>query len=214
MKKLLALLLVLVMLFSFAACGGEEADAPKTEETKTQETQAEEEEYSIPRGEVKDNVYTSAYSGLTLTLPEAAKWRISSDEDLASDMDVSVSFLKDDLYPALSQTSLAYDLKAIDTVSGSTVEISYEFYTKTPEDYLKSVKSKMDSLSGVEYEVDQEGEKVTFGGKEYVSAVYTKESVGTTSTLNYFVRVEEGILHVVLITEFYGFEGDAATMLK
>lgn len=215
MKKLLALLLVLVMLFSFAACGGEEADAPKTEEKKTQETQtAEEETGSIPRGEVKDNVYTSAYSGLTVTLPEGAKWKFSTDEELASDMDVSVSLLKNDLYAALSQTSTAYDLKAMDTVSGSSLEISYEFYTKTAEDYLKSVKAKMDSLSGVEYEIEKEGETVTFGGKEYLSAVYMKESVGTTSNLNYFVRVEEGILHVVLFTEFYGFQGDVATMFK
>lgn len=215
MKKLLALLLVLVMLFSFAACGGEEADAPKTEEKKTQETQTEEEETgSIPRGELKDNVYTSAYSGLTVTLPEGPKWKISTNEELASDMDVSVSLLKKDLYAALGQTSIAYDLKAVDTVSGSSLEISYEFYERTAEDYLKSVKSKMDSLSGIEYEVEKEGETVTLGGKEYLSAVYEKESVGVTSTLNYFVRVEDGILHVVLITEFYGFEGDAATMLK
>ena len=217
MKRAFALLLALVMVFSFVACAEEKKPAEKKTEEEVQETQKSTrptEYFQIFRGTVTDNTYTSPYTGVTIKLPGNG-WSVTDDETLAKDMGLTTDFIANDLYEALMKTDVLTDFEAMDSETGSTVTATYQLTTTTPSTYLNNVKNKLKSMSGVESEVREENTTTTLGGKEYVTCVIDKEAVGTTSTLYYFVRTtDDGVLVVYCLDAFYGFSASIDQMFS
>lgn len=201
MKKLLALLLVLVMLLSFVSCSQTSENENETKPDQTAETEELGLGFSVPRGKIEDGKYTSAYSGLTIALP-SDNWSFSSDNDLATEMNVDPELLSSDLSSAIDQVFTVTDMQASDTSTGNTIKIFYSNKGTTPEEHLASVKRSLSSLSGVEYEIAEEGSS-TLCGKEYKKIAIEMEAAGTNITRFVFARTTDDSLLVVVDLSYY-----------
>ena len=209
MKKTLALLLVLAMLFSFAACGeAEKAEegSKKTEEaaTATENGDSAKTDISIRPGTAEGNKYTSDYSGLTINLP-GDEWSFDEEDVLAEETGVPASLIEANRANALDQVSVVYDAKASDSSTGSEMTVAYQM-NRTPEQYMKAEKATLDKLSGVEYEILEE-KTVTLCGNEYTLMALEAEAVGTNTTRIFLARTtDDGVLVTVYINMFGVYE--------
>ena len=106
MKKILALLLLLISLVSLFACGNSE---PTKEFT---------------RGTVTGNKYVSEFADLTLTVPES--WTFYTDEQISELSGVSAELLADDEKLKEAMLKSLIDAMAADPVTGNNVNFTYE----------------------------------------------------------------------------------------
>ena len=124
MKKWLALLLSLVMVFSLVACGSSNTtpDEPKTDVDSG--TQVEEKDFEA--GTIDGDVYSSDVTGLTFKLGE--NWVFLDDEGI-EELTGMVQDMSDDekMKETMSQGASIYDMYAMTTDgSGRTVNITVE----------------------------------------------------------------------------------------
>lgn len=163
-KILLIVMSLVLVLITLAGCGNNTTNETenKSENTTTKE--------AIARGVIdKNNVYTSEFAGIKFTLPEG--WAYSTDEQIASMMNVGVEVLKDqkdNLSEILEQTAL-YDMVANDQTNGTSVMVMFEksLLNVNEEFYLNNVKKGLESVTELDYQISDEITTETVGGKEY-----------------------------------------------
>lgn len=215
MKKLFAILLAAMMLLSFAACGKDNSDntatttaTPETTATTTENVTTipattavattEAETPSTPagavieagatdvfRGTVSDNIYMSAFSGLTFTADD--KWTFLTDEEIASMLGVTEDDLKNDkLSSTLASTGVVYDMYAQlvseDNILDANVVVmllnanAADFKGKTLEE---SVELLATSAFGLDLTTATTG-SASFGGENYYKVDVVTENANVS----------------------------------
>lgn len=160
MKKLIALLLVLVMALSCAACDKDEEKSDSGRKTK-----------SYTAGEVKGDTYTNEYFEIECTLPD--EWFYFSDEQIAKVQGYSQEMVGEGYAKILEQTGSAMEMYASEENTGMYTlnclveKIDSKKYTekKYIEDSLSTIKTMLGS-AGFDVTVC-EVVTVDFAGEEH-----------------------------------------------
>ena len=118
MKKLFAIVLVVLMMLSLAACGGDEPTPTTVPETTAPVEQGSK------LGTVEGNTYTNEFLGITVTLNE--NWGFANDEEMAQIRGMTTDAMTDENLAEILETSGAVmDMYAAD-VDGQTLNIMLE----------------------------------------------------------------------------------------
>lgn len=135
MKKLFALLLAVLMLFSLFGCS-----AMKDEEDEEQES-TKEKEFSL--GTISDLEYESQYIGIGCRLPDT--WRFYTDSELESLNGFVLDRLEGDAREVVENASIIYDMYAIHGNGSDSININLE---KVDKSQLKNldIKNNMETL--------------------------------------------------------------------
>ncbi len=225
MKRILAILLVLTMLLSFASCGSETSDDKDTEKEKITETDKkdnneenkEDEEkpdsgnentnVKISRGKINGNVYKNTFLNLTFTKP--SDWNYATDEEIAATMNIAVDFFKEEyaqgLEEALEKNGSVYDMLAKTPDGGSNVIISYENLSKvgydevTAMDYAEILELQLTNMTTYDIDLEEPYEK-TFLGEKYVIIDSASTVYGVTVYQRYYVRKVDKYMAAIIIT--------------
>ena len=131
MKKLLALLLALSMLFAFVGCVDKDADdddvrgsvvSGEKEEKEEKEEKDDKDEFSV--GFIKDKVYENKYIGVGVKLPD--KWRFYSDKEIQEINGIASSYYDDKTAEIMANSDVIYDMMAVNNDSTGSVNIVLE----------------------------------------------------------------------------------------
>ena len=138
MKKILAILLALLMLFSLCACSAMKEASEDEEEEKTTKPESE---FSL--GTIDDLNYESEYIGIGCDLPD--NWRFYSDTELESLNGFVLDRLDGDARDMVENASIIYDMYAIDDGGANSININLE---KVSKSQLKNIdiKQNMETL--------------------------------------------------------------------
>ncbi len=169
MKKIFALLLVLVLAVSLAGCNAKEIINK-----------------SLSRGVVDGNVYTSEYIGVTFTKPDG--WIYATDEEINELMGASAELLmgQSDYEAAVSDLFTVYDMMVTDPATNNNINIVYENLklnaseNMTAEEYIEIVKTNLTSATELSYSFGNI-ENVTLGGVEFAKLLCDVDYLGIIS---------------------------------
>lgn len=209
MKKLLALVLSLVLMFSLVACGSNDTNTDDENKDSVVETKDDNESIELDvatkafsRGEVDGDTYKSSFSGLEFTKP--SDWVFSTDEELMALIDAGSEYTGVDSsdFEELVESGFAvYDAAAV-SITGSSVMIGFEnLETTSNEDateaeYLDVMNQQLESVG---YTME-DSESVKLGEKKYLKSVGTVSLSGVEFTQAYYVRKIGKYISFVIIT--------------
>ncbi len=207
MKKIIALIIASVMVLSFAACGAK--DVVDGVVNDVVDNIVEEANKEITRGVINGNSYTSEYSGISFTKPDA--WTYSSDEELAALISVSADQLNTTNFAkSVAEMGTVYDMMATDPATGSNVMVLYENLKITnagnalsAKEYLDVLKTQLPTQSGMDYNFMAE-ETVTLNGNEYVKGTFTLTVDTSIISQVYYMRAIGDVMSVVIVTPVNG----------
>lgn len=123
MRKFIAMLLALCMVFCLCACGGDgkEAEAPAETPSAANDEQASapteapsdeaEEEAAVQAGTLSGSTYENAFLGIGCTLDE--NWTFASEEELAQMIGQTAEMFDDDYAEQLKEADMFYDMVAV-----------------------------------------------------------------------------------------------------
>ena len=204
MKKLFALMLVIVFAFSLAACG-ETPSLPATDTGSDSGTGTETKKAEFSHGRIEDDVYVNEFLGFRFTKP--ASWVYSTDAELAALVNQSVDMFFGDKYKdALEQSASVYDMLVIDSLTRSNVSVGYENLAKTfssnitVSQYVEAMKRQFAGASGMKVTFPDTYETVKLGENEYTKVVCTTVSQGITMTQVYYLRKVDKNMGFVIVT--------------
>lgn len=134
MKKLAAILLVLLMVLSLAACGGTKGTDADTQDDTTPTEQGTDdveagddaaEQVTFQRGTVEDSTYRNESLGIQLTMDE--NWLFFDDEQLSQLLGlVQDSFDDEDIKAQLEQGGSVYDMYVRNETDFSSINITVQ----------------------------------------------------------------------------------------
>lgn len=195
MKKLFALLLVLVMVASLSACG-------KDKETnyfggnQGLDIGGGNAQVILPyRGVVINNTYTSDYSGLKLTVPSS--WRFYTDEELAQTMGMVVDTTNANWFKEqLEENGNFYDMMVLDPATGTNISIMYEKTSVDVNTYMNSLEFQ---LGNAGYTFGQSG-KTMLGARDFDYMTCYISVSGVDMEQRYYCRDMGDYIHGVIVT--------------
>jgi len=129
-KKILAVLLVFVMLFSLAACGGASEDEVKGDITYNDDAIADkddtaDDEAKFELGNASGSKYENKFIGIGCNIPEG--WRFYSDEEIAELNGLVLENGTEELVELLQQSDYFYDMYAVNEASTlSSINVTLE----------------------------------------------------------------------------------------
>lgn len=211
MKKLLALLLVLAMMLSFAACGSNESSNTDNDDNETKQTEKKEEENKTPEkelahGTIDGAVYTNSFLGMKFTGPDT--WVYSTDAELAAQINKSVDFLgdKDKYKQTLESTQTVYDMMVKDAVTNTNVQVLIENLAKsnstniTEDQYMKVLKTQLEGVTSMTVKFDSNFTKVKLGEYEYLRGVADVTLNGVSMKQAYYIHKLDKYMGCVIST--------------
>lgn len=213
MKKILAILMALAMLFSFAACGEEDNDEKKKDK-KPKETQSVEidenedinitekpVEKKLSKGVISGNTYTNEFSDISFTKP--TDWTFASDEQLSATVGQSLELFDMDIDEAILKNTSYYDAMAV-SPSGENVIFAFENLKATNsvnitiEEYFVNFK-KMSEETGITLSFGSL-KKDKLCGKSFYSSVASAQVNGSSVYQKYYMTIEGEIVILVSVT--------------
>ncbi len=210
MKKLLALLLALAMMLSFAACGSNET-SDNNDDNETKQTEKKEEENKTPEkelahGTIDGAVYTNDFLGMKFTRPDT--WVYSTDAEIAAQINKSVDFLgdKDKYKQTLESTQTVYDMMVKDAVTNTNVQVLIENLAKsnstniTEDQYMKVLKTQLESVTEMTVKFDSNFTKVKLGEYEYLRGVADVTLNGVSMKQAYYIHKLDKYMGCVIST--------------
>ena len=191
MKKSVSLILVLCMILLLVGCNSENVPDKDPEPT---------------RGVIEGDIYTNEYLGFTFTKQES--WIYSTDEEIAALMNIGAEMLGEKFTEALKNNPTVYDMMAIDTLTGSSVNIGYENLSKTfssnitVEQYIEVLKNQISSIatSGIAITFPDEFDVVTFGDTDFTRVIATTSMNGFSLTQVYYLNKADGFMRFIIVT--------------
>ena len=187
-----------------------EANADVTAETTTvadteaDTSQNEVSETGISRGTIDGNVYTNNYLKFKFTKPES--WYYSTDADIAALMNLGIEmFLNDQFKKALENNPSMYDMRVVDSATGTSIIVAYENLEKsfatniTEKQYIDAVKYQFTNISGISADFSDELVTVKLGGTEFTRVLCNVTTSGVTMTQVYYVHKADGYMSSVIV---------------
>lgn len=178
MKKILAMLLAGLMVFSVMGCSQEEDDVRGEIKgnNKQVEEQTEDKEVSVmdTLGNMEEAVYENEYLGIGFTLP--SDWVFYTDEQMQEMNGIVQGALDEDIAKQLEEANLVYDMMAQGT-TGNTVNVVIEKISSvsgkkiTEEDYVEQSKDALVEALGQMgvSEISAETCSVSLAGEEHAA---------------------------------------------
>ena len=199
MKKLVALLLALVMVFLLIGCGAN----PKEKEAHAQKAE-------ISRGKIENGIYTNDFLGITFTKPQS--WIFSTDEEIAALINISAeSFLNENLKEILENNPTIYDMMVKDILTNTNINVTFENLEKsfatniTEEQYAEVVKQQYANLTGMSVTFAEEINTVKLGEADFTQIVCSVEAYGVNMTQIYYFRKVDKYMGSVIVTITSGY---------
>ncbi len=209
MKKLIAVLMCAVLLFSLAACsGGNGADDIETTVSTTEAgtTKAETTEKpaaSISRGTIDGDVYTNDFAGFTFTKP--AEWRFLTDKEISETINIGQDILDlNALEKTLSEKATVYDMASQDE-NGNSVMLCYENTMLTAlrevslDEFEQSMKKNLASIEEINYDF-QSSENIKLGDTSFRKLLYTADFDGYEMYQAYYIRIIGKYVITIILT--------------
>ena len=213
MKKLLALLLVLVMVFSFAACGRDN-DSPDEDDIRgeqidnneSKDKTSSEVEFSL--GTTTGLTYESKFIGIGCKLD--SDWAFYSDEKIKELNSVTTEIAGEEYAEMMKNATVVYDMFAAQSDQLANVNVVMEKVDKdtlkaldVAENFNKTIPSLKESFenmgySGLTYEVGT----VKIDGKEFACLNTNAEIYGTKMVQKAIGIKCNGYLATVTVTAF------------
>lgn len=197
MKKWLALLLAVVMLFALVACD-------KGEEKKEEET------INISRGTIESKIYTNTSLGVKFTMPDG--WRYYTDAEIASLLNMSADMMFGENFKnALKNSPTVFDMMAVEPVSGTNVQVLYENLSKTAytditvEQYIEILEQQLKNASGMSVTFPDTYETVKLGNTEFTKVECQTVAYGVSMTQVYYLYKLDGFMCSVIVTIATGY---------
>ena len=202
LKRVLALVMVMVMLVGMTACGGSDESDVRGEiknETETDDNQQTEnetedkngadtdtdvEEVELSLGKASGKIYESEFMGIGWTLPE--NWAFMTDEELKEMNSAVIDMLGEDIGSQLEAGTTFCDMSAYN-LNGDTVNIQIE--KLAPSTALLVGEAEYADLSDeqliaafeeIGYTTTVETSTMMLGGEEHVSMDVTLSYEGVT----------------------------------
>lgn len=206
MKRIIVLILSALVMFSFTSCNlMEKAEQAVVDIAKENGTE-------ITRGTVEGNVYTSQFSGITVTAPE--NWEYMSNDELVTLTNESVGEVDaSSIVKSLAELAIVFDMVVQDPEYGTNIMIMYENYsvigeTSSIEERVGDITDEISEESGGNYEMLTD-ETVTLGGESYRKLEFRYESEGIALGQAYYVRMIDDVVLSVVATYADGFATSA-----
>ena len=164
MKKILAMLLVLLMAVGMVACGN-----------GTGGTSQQPENTNFVRGEWTDNLYVNEFLNLKFTLPEG--WNKASDEEIAEMMGLATEFAAGDssYSTAYNDAKNVYDMVAQDTTNGTNIIVMAENLALSvggtsydEKAYADTVSQQLAAQENLDYTFAEEPSEISIDGETYL----------------------------------------------
>lgn len=220
MKKLSLLLALMLTMCSFASCadsddgeGGEESSSSsrsadddeddEDDDDDDDEDDDDDDSAGFARGEVKDDVYTSDFSGVTFEIPDG--WDVYSDEEVMETMSVGLEASGSSMKADAFTQKTVYDCVVGNRLNGECIMILFEDLSKYPEsfskdDYISAAKmSAAVSMPNAEIDWKNDGEKGTLCGMKFDTFGMDMEipEYNISLTQDYYIREIDGYLLVI-----------------
>jgi hypothetical protein len=237
-KNKCLLVLLPILIFVFAACGGDSAqdeqvdtpvtpaaevpadtsdyepaedeqqpeEEPEDEEPEEEEPEEEEPEVlatGITRGIWNDNVWTSEYLGITVTLED--NWLYATDEEIAALMGIGSDALAAqglELDFELATLATFHDMLASNTATGASIQVLIErlFFPHnrmTAEQYIEAAAETLEMM-GMQVNLDFPG-VTRIGNYDWLSYGSVMEVMGVEISARYFVNVKDGFARIIMM---------------
>lgn len=156
MKRIFALVVVLVMTFSLVGCAEAAKDALNRD---------------LSRGTVDGNTYSSEFLGISFVKPDS--WVYSTDEEINEMMGVSNDITnRTDYEAAVADLLTVFDMMVIDYNSGNNVNVVFENLSLsnstdiTEDEYIEITKTNLQAVADLSYTF-ADVETVSLGGVEF-----------------------------------------------
>lgn len=206
MKKSVSLILALILILGFSACGGgkktEDTSASNTKATSEKTTESKSTVYE--KGETKDGVWTSKSLGLKLTAGE--DYTFMTDEELNQAMNRGSEILEGDenkvadAYEAAGD-NVYYEFAVVNAASGANVNAFAEktpYSNMTAKQYLKATKNTLAGMNAtITYD---DNETYTVSGVEFDCLSYHLEAQGVSADQLMLAKVVGDRVLVMTIT--------------
>ncbi len=204
MKKLLAILMCAMLLFTLAACGGGDNNGDGNDsginannggalsENLGDSSDTNEEPVKISRGTITGDAYANEFLGITFTKP--SEWNYLSDAEIADTINIGQDALDfGDIEKALAEKATVYDMAAMDNLYGNSVMVCYENTLVSggseisADDYADILRTNLENQTALDYTFESEG-KAFLGNTEFVRCVFSAETNGVTLKQAYYVK--------------------------
>ena len=172
MKRVLALLIVLMVVFSFAACGADQEDVRGEQINNGSATAGSDAEFSL--GDTEGLTYENKFIGIGCTLENG--WSFYSDEQIKQINNAAKDMAGDEYAEEMKNAELVYDMFATDANQRNNMNVNLQkvnVVTLATYDAEKSFRSQFDSLkqalenmgyTDVAFEIGN----IQVAGKDYV----------------------------------------------
>lgn len=198
-KKIVALFLTALMLFSMSGC-----DAIEDGIKAGLEQAAEEAKKDVTRGVIDGNVYTSEYSDLTFTKPD--DWTYSTDEEIATVMGIGLEEMNEDSFAeTLAVMASVYDMMVTDALGMNNMVVMYEntalegASSYGEQEYLEAVVDTMKATTTI---VSTNYTDVTLSGQAYRRCDIVADYSGLEVTQYIYARKLGDYMSAVIVTLF------------
>ena len=222
MKKLLAVLLTLVLVFSLCGCLGGNNDDVRGDITSGNQSETEKETEKEPEfslGKATNNTYKNDFLGITCTLP--SEWVFYNDEQILKLNNIVGDVVDKDVAEQLKNANIIYDMYATYQNEGSSININLEKLNaaqiitldikKTLEAQIDSIKSTYQNMGYTD--INAAYQKITISGKEFdglkisakIQGINFYTTVFTFRKGSYLANVSLGSLQTDKTNTFAGY---------
>lgn len=196
MKKLIALLLALCLLFSFAACGNTSGDDDDDirgsvvndddKDDKDDDDDKEKEEKEFSQGSLKGTKYENEFIGIGVEIPN--DWSFYSDEQMKELNKLTEDYYSEEAKEAIKNADVIYDMFAANADGSNNINIVLEKHTVlkiAAMDLEKEVPKTFDAMKQT-YEnmgadsFEAEMDDIEIENEEFTSAKYATVISGVT----------------------------------
>ena len=199
MKKLLALLLAVMMLFTVTACG-----STAGEDEIRGEQEVSDEAYSA--GSVEGLKYESSFISIGCNLPE--DWSFYTDEQIRELNNVTTEVAGEEYEKMMQDAQIIYDMYAISGNQVDTINVNLEKVNSVAllaldmadyyEQTVESIETAYNNMGATSF--DYEIGKTTIGGEEFDSMSIVAEINGTKLYQTAFAKKCSGYVANITVT--------------